>query len=614
MELRDYINVIRARKWVIIQAVIIVTLTALVVSLVQTPVYESEAQILIAETGTSSDIFGDLGISISSSAERGLSTQVQLMQVRPLLENTIAELDLGITPEQLAAKIEITAVGQTNVVTVVAKDEDPAVASAIANALASEFVGWSEDYNRESINAAAAEVEERLKAAKAEILALGQEISDQGKTDELSAELAIATGNYTTLASKLEELRIQSQLETGAGRIVSPAVASIDPVEPSPMRNTALGLVVGLVFGLGMALLYEYLDNTIKSASEVEELTAAPLIGFIPSEKYEKDAARRATILTHPASAAAEAYRVLRNNLDFINFEHNISTLLVTSAAPNEGKSTLSANLAASLAQTGKRVVLVSCDFRKPTTEQFFGVRNTIGLSDVLTGAHSLKSALQKPREDMSLLVLTSGKLPPNPSELLGSEKMRDLLEALKEWGDWVIIDSPPLLAVADGAAVARWCDGALVITHAGHSTRDAVKRAREMLDKVGARVLGSVVWGLESRAGGGSYGYDSGGYYSYADYYNTSEGEDAGGKGGRSRRKADGTHDKAKNGALTERGNGVRGVYAPAESLGRRVGASTLRIITGVMAVLAIVLIAALVLYLVDQAMGWGVLQGVLG
>ena len=614
MELRDYINVIRARKWVIIQAVLIVTLTALVVSLVQTPVYESEAQILIAETGTSSDIFGDLGISISSSAERGLSTQVQLMQVRPLLENTIAELDLGMTPEDLAEKVEVSAVGQTNIVTIVAKDDDPEVAAAVANTLADEFVAWSQDYNRESINAAAAEVEERLEAAKAEILSLGQEISDQGKSDELSAELAIATGNYTTLASKLEELRIQSQLETGAGRIVSPAVTSTSPVEPSPVRNTALGLVVGLVFGLGMAFLYEYLDNTIKSASEVEELTAAPLIGSIPSEKYEKDTGRRATILTHPASAAAEAYRVLRNNLDFINFEHNISTLLVASAAPTEGKSTLSANLAASLAQAGRRVVLVSCDFRKPTTEQFFGVRNLIGLSDVLTGAHTLKSALQKPREDMSLLVLTSGKLPPNPSELLGSEKMRDLLEALKEWGDWVIIDTPPLLAVADAAAVARWCDGALLITHAGHSTRDAVKRAREMLDKVGARVLGSVVWGLESRAGGGSYGYNDGSYYSYADYYNTPAGEGGEGKRGRPATKADGARGKTGSRTLAERGNGARGVYLPAESLGRRVSASTLRIITGVMAVLAIVLIAALVLYFVDQATGWSSLGSLLG
>lgn len=621
MELRDYINVIRARKWVIIQAVLIVTLTALVASLLQTPVYESEAAVLIAETGTSSDIFGDLGISISSSAERGLSTQVQLMQVRPLLENTIAELDLGMTPEDIAGKIEISAVGQTNVVTILAKDEDPAVAAAIANTLAEEFVTWSRTYNRESIDAAAAEVEERLEAAKAEILTLGEEIADQGKTDELSAELAIATGNYTTLAGKLEELRIQSQLETGAGRVVSPAVAAEDPVEPSPMRNTALGLVVGLVFGLGMAFLYEYLDNSIKSSTEVEELVGAPVLGAVPAEKYDKDDRRRATILTNPSSPSAEAYRVLRNNLDFVNFEHNISTLLVTSAAPAEGKSTLSANLAAGLAQAGKRVVLISCDFRKPTTEQFFNVRNMIGLSDVLTGAHTLKAALQKPREDMSLLVLTSGKLPPNPSELLGSEKMRDLLEALKEWGDWVIVDSPPLLAVADGAAVARWCDAVLMVTQAGRSTRDAVKRAREMLSNVGARVVGAVVWGLEARPGAGGYSYEGGGYggyYSYADYYNAPVDDvrsDSRRGAGRSARTGSTVSGWWQRGPQP---SGVVGVdphdaYTPTGTFARRVGASTVHIATGVMGVLAVLLLAAMVAYLVDQATGWGLLEGLL-
>ena len=117
---------------------------------------------------------------------------------------------------------------------------------------------------------------------------------------------------------------------------------------------------------------------------------------------------------------------MLRNNLDFINFQHDIKTLLITSAAPAEGKSTVAANLAAGLAQAGKKVVLVACDFRRPTTAQFFGVKNMIGLSDVLTGAHSLKSALQRPMDELDLLVLTSGKMPPNPSELLGSEKMRE--------------------------------------------------------------------------------------------------------------------------------------------------------------------------------------------
>jgi capsular exopolysaccharide synthesis family protein len=599
VELRDYLNVIFARKWVIIQAVVVVTLTALIVSLLQPAVYEGEAKVLISEKGSSADIFGSLGLDFSSQPERGLQTQVQLMQVRPLLENTIRELELGVLPDALGGRVTVSAVGQTNIVTITARDGDPEVAAAIANTLADEFVSWSRDYKRESITSAVEEVETRLEVAKEEILKLGREIQEQGKSDDLAAELSIATGNYTTLAAKLEELRINAQLETGSGRVVSPAVVTTEPVEPTPARNAALGLVVGLVFGLGMAFLYEYLDNTIKSSEEIERLVGAPVLGMIPGEKYEKNERRRASILTHPGGAGAEAYRALRNNLDFINFQHDIKTLLVTSAAPAEGKSTVSANLAAGLAQAGKRVVLIACDFRKPTTHQFFGVRNQIGLSDVLTGQRTLKAAVQRPIDDLDLLVLTSGKIPPNPSELLGSEKMRDLLEEFKESADWVIIDTPPLLAVADGAAAARYADGVLLVTRGGTSTREAVRHAGEMVTSAGGRTIGVVVWGLEGLPGRGGYGYGQegvyGGYYSYADYYNTPEEPQASAPAHRST-------------------GGASSVYIPPKSPGRKVAESLGRIVGVVLAVLAVLAVAALVVYFLDQAMGWGIVVGLLG
>lgn len=599
MELRDYLNVILARKWVIIQAVVVVTLTALVASLLQPAVYEGEAKVLIAEKGSGADLFGSLGLDISSQPERGLQTQVQLMQVRPLLENTVRELDLGVTPEALSKRVTVSAVGQTNIVTIVASDGDPEMAAAISNTLADEFVAWSRDYKRESIQAAAEEVETRLSIAREEILELGREIQNQGKSDELTAELAIATGNYTTLAAKLEELRINAQLEVGSGRVVSPAVVTEDPVEPTPLRNTVLGFVVGLVFGLGMAFLYEYLDNTIKSSDEAEKLLGVPVLGLIPSEKYEKDERRRTSILTHPGGAAAESYRVLRNNLDFINFQHDLKTLLITSAAPSEGKSTVAANLAAGLAQAGKKVVLVASDFRKPTTQQFFGVRNLIGLSDVLTGSHSLKAALQRPMDDLDLLVLTSGKLPPNPSELLGSERMRDVLDELKQWADWIIIDTPPLLAVADGAAVARFADGVLLVTKGGFSTREAVQKAGEMIESAGGRTIGSVVWGLDASGGRGGYGYGKGygygGYYSYADYYNTPTAED---------------EPRSARHASTVAGS----VYIPKKSPARAAAEVAGKILGVVLAVVAVLAVAALVVYFLDQAMGWGIVAGVLG
>lgn len=604
MELRDYLHVIRARMWVIIQAVVIVTVTAVVASLLQSPVYEGQAKVLITEKDVGSAILGTAISELSSQPERGLQTQVQLMQLRPLAENTIRTLGLKETPDDLLKQIEVTAVGQTNIVEITAKADSAKTAADIANTMADEFVAWSREYKRESIKTAADEVESRLEQSKTELLELGRKISAQGKSDELSAELTIATGSYTTLAAKLEELRIQEQLETGAGRVVSPAVLTEEPVEPSPMRNGALGLAVGLVFGLGMAFLYEYLDNTIKSSDEAEAIFGAPVLGLVPAEKYEKDEKRRLTLVTHPGTAAAEAYRVLRNSLDFINFEHNIKTLLVTSAAPAEGKSTVAGNLAAGLAQAGKKVVLVSCDFRRPTTQQFFNVSNMIGLSDVLTGANSLKSALQRPAELQNLLVLTAGKLPPNPSELLGSEKMHDLITELEDWADWVIVDTPPLLAVADGAAVARWTDGVLMVTKGGSSTRDAAKKATELLTQAGGRIIGSVVWGLDQAGSGGSYGYggkDGTGYYYYSDYYNQYQGDEP--QTGRAAKKS---HKPSPQ---------VAGeIYIPSVSPGRKFAAAVGRILAGVLAFLVFVVIVVLVVYFMDQAFGWGIVQGILG
>jgi len=594
MELRDYLNVIRARKWTIVQAVVIVTLVAIVVSVVQPPVYEGEAKVLISEKDTGAALFGSVLPELSSQPERGLQTQVQLMQLRPLAEETIRQLGLEMTPDRLLERVRVTAVGQTNIVTIVAEDNSAERAAAIANAMAEQFVTWSRETNRESIQAAANEVEIRLEEAKDQILELGRRIEAQGQSDELSAELQIATGTYTTLAEKLEQLRINEQLEEGSGRIVSAAVVQDRPVAPTPVRNAVLGLAVGLVLGLSMAFLNEYLDDTVKNAEELERLYSAPVVGTIPLEKLEKGEKRRLAIIDTPGSPAAEAYRVLRNSLDFLNFEQNMKTLLISSAAPAEGKSTVAANLAATLAQAGKKVVLVSCDFRRPTTEHFFKVNNLIGLSDVLMGTHSMKAALQRPGDEQ-LLIMTSGKMPPNPSELLGSEKMKDLIESLEEWADWVLVDTPPLLAVADPAAVARWTDAVLVVSQAGRSTREAAKKAVEMLNKVGARVAGVVVWGIEEGKGGPGYGYYAGGYY-YAGYYAAHyTGRDTAKAVKRADTRAAGTEEVE---------------WTPDRSPGRVLARGVGRVVSALLGFLLVVALALAALYFLDQYFDWGLLE----
>lgn len=590
MELRDYLNVISARRWVIIQAVLVVTLLAVVMGLVQPKQYAGEAKVLISERGTGSVVFGD-SVSEFSNAERGLQTQVQLMQLRPLAENTVRKLGLEESPDSLLRRVSVIAMGQTNVVTIRVTAGSAPLAADIANTMAEEYVAWSRDIKRESVKVAADEVERRLGQAESDILELGRKISSQGKTDELSAELQLLTGTYATLAEKLEQLRISEQLETGTGRVVSPATVDTDPIAPQPIRNGVVGLAIGFLVGLGMAFLHEYLDNTIKSNDEAERVFGVPVLGTIPTTKFEKGAKRRLAIVESPGSSEAEAYRVLRNSLDFVNFEHKLRTLVVSSAAPAEGKSTVAANLASSLAQAGKKVVLVSCDFRKPTTEQFFDVNSVIGLSDVLLGTHSLKSALQRPMDEQ-LLILTSGKMPPNPSELLGSEKMKTLVHELEEWADLVIIDTPPLLAVADPAAVARWADGVVLVLRAGVSTRDASDKARELLENVGAHLVGVVAWGLDQGKSGG-YGYYAGTHYYYSSYHGVQEPV---------------TGVRGPKRAAT--GDPEDSDWMPAVSPGRRIAKIAGRILTVSLGFAVTIAVMAVAAYLVDQYFGWGFYQ----
>jgi polysaccharide biosynthesis transport protein len=599
MELRDYIHVFSARRWVIIQAALIVTLTAVAVSYVQPRTYQGQAQVIISEGSAASALLGNSLSPLSSQPERSLQTQIELMRSRPTAEATIKKLGLNTTPQDLLKHVTVTEAGQTNIVNVTATDASPEMAVKIANTMAEEYVVAARDAQRASITAAADEVERRLEDAQTQIIAIGHRIaSSKNESADLTAELQIATGTYSTLAEKLESLRISEQLETGPGRITSPAVSDPRPVSPKPLRNGVLGLIIGIVFGISMAFLYEYLDNTIKSTEEAEKLFGAPVLGTIPADKLEKGQKRRLALVESPGSSTAESYRVLRNSLDFVNFQKDIHTLLITSAAPGEGKSTVAANLSAALAQAGKKVVLVSVDFRRPTTDQFFNVNNMIGLSDVLLGTHSLKSALQRPGEEQ-LLVLTAGKMPPNPSELLSSHKMQEVLHALGEWGEWIIIDSPPLLAVADPASVARWSDGVLMVSQAGVSTREAGAKAMQLLEKVGARTVGVVIWGLdESRAGTAGYGYYAGGYYYYASYYSPSP---------EPKKKK-----RAKEGAppapVPEK------TWVPEISPGRRFAAALGRVLSGVLAFLVVVAIAAVVAFFLDRYFGWGLSETVTG
>jgi succinoglycan biosynthesis transport protein ExoP len=516
--LRDYLAVIRARKWLIVLSVVAVALLAVAISFLQKPVYQGVAQILVTQQNLGITMLGTPSNQLNYQPERDVQTQVRVIQSRGVAEKVIKSLGLSTTYEQLLNRITVTADIGTNVIEIRATDASAEGAARIANSFAEQCVAWSQDSQRRSIKAAADDVESRLARAQEQIVKLEAAAYGSSASSAEQVRLRAATTLYETLADKLEQLRIAEQLATGTASVLSPAAVDPDRVSPNHMRDGALGLILGLVFGLGTAFLLDFSDTTIKSVEEAEKVYGAPVLGDIPTEEPVEGETRRVPVALTAGGPAAEAYRVLRNNLDFINVDKDIKVLLISSSVPSEGKSTVAANLATVLAKAGKRVILVVCDFHRPSTGQFSRLDHRVGLSDVLRGTLDLQSAVQQPEAMENLLVIAAGTLPPNPSELLASEAMGRLMTALRDTADFVILDSAPVLVAADAAAVARWVDGVIMVTHAGVSTRQDGKAGRQMLDKVGAHTVGVVIWGLKE-------GSTSFGSYHYGRY--TSESED---------------------------------------------------------------------------------------
>ncbi|GIH20997.1 polysaccharide biosynthesis tyrosine autokinase [Rugosimonospora africana] len=316
---------------------------------------------------------------------------------------------------------------------------------------------------------------------------------------------ATVTDTQQSRALKLTEALTKTfpalvqQIETPPGdgaptvkiELVNGPRLSTNPVSPRPARNLTFAGLLGLLVGLATAILREQLDNTVRSGIVLQRVASAAVLGQIP---YDGESRTTPLIVgTAGQSLRAEALRKLRTNLRFVNIQEPSQVIAVTSATQGEGKTTTCCNLAITLAETGSRVLLVDADLRRPKVAHYFGLPSEVGLTDVLIGEVTVQDAVQ-PWGDKQLYVMASGSVPPNPSELLGSPRMAELLKSLREWADIVIIDTPPLLSVTDGAVVAVQTDGTVLVTRSGKTTQTQVTAAMRALQTVAARVLGCVL------------------------------------------------------------------------------------------------------------------------
>lgn len=470
--------------------------TAFVVSSLQQKTYEAKAILIVGQSlSAANPDYNQLLVA------QGLSTTyAAIAETRPILEKVIDALGLDDSSRELADRVQVDVPRGSTLMTISVRHPNPARAAAIANELGAQLIAASPAIRgrdtalQESIDRDLAAIEDQIQTTQTRI----RDLTDlETRTPAQTAELRDLEDQLITLRSTFATLLpLSSASASNVLTVVEPAVAPTVPVSPLPLLNTLLAAALGLLVVAGIAFVTEQLDDSIKDADEVREVTGLSNLGTIAQIKGDRVRSEiyRMVTLLYPRSSIAESYRALRVNVEFASVDAPLHTLLVTSAAPGEGKTTTASNLAVAFAQAGRRVLLVDADLRWPGVQKFFNLPNVHGLTTLLRGEETDVNAVAQPSEQANLRILTTGHLPPNPAEQLGSQRMQVVLGLLRQSADLIIFDSPPLQAVADAAVVSAFTDATLLVIDAGHSRRRHVRMASATLTRAGARVLGVVL------------------------------------------------------------------------------------------------------------------------
>ncbi len=372
-----------------------------------------------------------------------------------------------------------------------------------------------------------------LSQSKGEAIQLNREAAE---ANLIKGKIETDRKNFDDLLQRLRQAEVESDFRPSNIRIVQAAEVPISPVKPNKMLNIGLSLIIGLALGVGLAFFLEYLNNTVNSAEDVEKIVQLPTLGAIPSlQSLAKNrmlgnlngSSRKSLSLNpvnnelvsghEPLSSFAESYRALRTSLLLSSAEHAPRTMLITSSHPAEGKTTIVANTAISLAQTGARVLVLDADMRRPRCHKILNVKNEFGLSTYLSRDIKFDTVIQE-HEIPNLYVLPAGPVPPNPSELLSSIKLRILLSDLLDLFDHIVIDSPPVMHVTDALIISPFVDGVVIVVKGRHTPREAVMRAKQALLDVNAKIFGVVLNCVDLNAESYYYNYKSSYLHNYAE------------------------------------------------------------------------------------------------
>jgi len=463
MDLRDYVRVLGKHWFGMLLIFVLCTAAAFGYTYLQPRVYTASAQMFVSiSTKVTTGANGQTSVSSSTPyVLQRLTSYVQVVDSPRVLQPVIDGLGLDISVAGLAPSVSATNPTGTVILDISVTNLDPVRAADIANAVAQQLSTVIQDLEAQTLG---------------------------------SSVLVKAT-------------------------LTKPAEPPSAPSSPRTRVNILLGMVIGLMLGLGYAFLRDHLDNTVKTHQDLADLTGASSLGMI---MYDPAAKNVPLVALDQRAVRSESFRSIRTNLRYISVDEPPKVITITSAVPNEGKSTTAINLAITLAQAGWRVCLVEADLRRPKLGAYLGIEMGVGLTSVLSGQHTLDDALLSWNRG-AFTVLPSGNTPPNPSEMLGSRQMREVLSTLRSRFDVVLIDAPPLLPVTDGAIVTTVSDGAILIVRWGKTTREQLIAATNAIEQVDGRILGTVMNFVPSTRRRYSYKYNYGYGYGYGHGYGAS-------------------------------------------------------------------------------------------
>lgn len=522
LDMRQYLSLFWQWAWLFILVAIVAGSVSYFVSSRMLPFYQSSTTMLVNEApATKATDYTSVLMS-----KQLTSTYAQMMATDPILNQVIKEVGIGNTINELKEWIDVSVIRDTQLIKVTVTTTDPEYSAKIANAIVKVFAEQIQAIQIGRFVQSKAALETQLAETDKQITLYTAKVDQAASPDEkerLETKLTQYRSIYANLLLSYEQIRLSEAQSVSSVVQVETAVPNDNPVSPKTFLNTILAAVAGFLLSIMIIVAREALDDTIKTPNDIIQKFNLPVLGVINRHPTTE---KMPISLTEPRSPTAEAYRALRTNVNYTSVDHPLKKILITSAEPGEGKSTTISNLAVVMAQNGNRVIIADCDMRHPRLNAYFNLPNRVGMSTLFSHQEVVKSVCQ-PTSIPELSVITTGPLPPNPSELMGSLVMQKILELMGQSADIILIDTPPVLAVTDAAALAPSIDGVILVAQPGKTRMTAFRQTLEQLSQVNARVLGVVLNNVVTR--GKSYGYhykEYRNYTAYQTYYGSSNGK----------------------------------------------------------------------------------------